>query len=122
MASEWGSVYAPYEPDAMTILRVAQQREDRQLAAHKPIDYARMNRMYPKQKAALTRAMNAWRASNPDRFSDVLTPEMQKVVLVCRETVKEWDEIGCWPDQWNHWQIALDDVLGRRSVRLESLR
>lgn len=61
------------------------------------IDYARMNRVLPKQKAALTRAL---KTGDPD-----------KVVATCRAAVVEWNEIGAWPDNWARWQRALDDVL-----------
>ena len=72
------------------------------------IDYDRMNKLFPKQKAALTRAVNSGDAG--------------KVVLTCKKTVGEWNEIGAWPDDWSRWQRALDDVLGwGRSVLLEDL-
>lgn len=67
------------------------------------IDYARMQREHPKQKAALTRAVNAWRKSDKKDNS--------AVVKACRAAVKAWDEIGCWPDDWSRWQIALSDTL-----------
>lgn len=60
------------------------------------IDYARMQRRFPRQKAALTRAVNSG--------------DPEKVVATCRSTVAEWNEIGCWPDDWARWQRALDDV------------
>ena len=66
------------------------------------IDYARMQREHPKQKAALTRAMPAWRKSDKTDNS--------AVVKACREAVRVWDEIGCWPDDWSRWQIALNDT------------
>ncbi len=73
-----------------------------------PIDYARMQRRFPVQKAALTRA--------------VKSGDPEKVKESCRKTVLEWDEIGAWPDDWSHWQRALDDALGWRStLRLEDL-
>jgi hypothetical protein len=59
------------------------------------IDYARMQKSYPKQKAALTRAKKKGYAA---------------VLATCTATVKEWEEIGAWPDAWNGWQIALDDA------------
>jgi hypothetical protein len=64
----------------------------------KKIDYARMQRVFPKQKAALTRA--------------VKTGDREKVALACKAAVTEWDEIGAWPDDWSRWQCALDDVCG----------
>lgn len=59
------------------------------------IDYARMQRVSPKQKAALTRATKKGYAA---------------VLATCQATVKEWNEIGAWPDAWHRWQIALDDA------------
>jgi hypothetical protein len=59
------------------------------------IDYARMARVYPRQKAALTRAINSG--------------DPAKVEAVCRAAVTEWNAIGAWPDGWARWQIALDD-------------
>jgi len=78
-------------------------------AATQRIDYERMKRVRPMQKAALTRARKSG--------------DSDKVVLACAAAVKEWDAIGCWPDDWSTWQIALDDALGwGHGVRLESLR
>lgn len=59
------------------------------------IDYARMQRTHRKHKAALTRAKNS---------GDPL-----KVEAACRAAVREWDEIGAWPDDWATWQAALND-------------
>lgn len=74
----------------------------------KPIDYVRMARVWPKQKAALTRAR---KSGDPE-----------KVAAVCKAAVAEWDAIGAWPDGWSLFQRTLDDALGYgRSVRLESL-
>jgi hypothetical protein len=76
------------------------------------IDYDRMKRVYPKKKAALTRAQN----KNPlDRYAAVLA--------ACTAAVKEWDAIGAWPDQWSRWQRALDDAARWPQVapRLENL-
>lgn len=71
----------------------------RQAARPEPrrIDYDRMNRVMPKQKAALTRAKK--------------TGDPEKIAAVCKEAVKEWDEIGAWPDSWSTWQVALNDAL-----------
>ena len=63
----------------------------------KPIDYARMDREFPRQKATLTRA--------------VKSGDPVKVAAACIAAVKAWDEIGCWPDDWSAWQRGLDDVL-----------
>jgi hypothetical protein len=73
------------------------------------IDYARMNKQLPKQKAALTRAV---KSGDPKRVIDT-----------CRKTIREWDEIGAWPDDWSHWQRALSDALGfYNDTQLEDLR
>jgi hypothetical protein len=60
------------------------------------IDYERMNRIYPKQKAALTRAVNS---GNP-----------YKVLAAVQKAVSEWNEIGAWPDGWARWDVALSDA------------
>jgi hypothetical protein len=92
----------------MGIIEEAREREDRQAAARKPIDYARMQKVWPRQKAALTRAKNSG--------------DPEKVAQVCRDAVRVWDEIGAWPDDWSLFQRTLDDALGwQRSVRLENL-
>jgi hypothetical protein len=63
------------------------------------IDYERMKRIYPRQKAALTRALN----QPQDRRVDA-------VIVACKAAVKEWEAIGAWPDNWSRWQRALSDV------------
>jgi hypothetical protein len=63
----------------------------------KPIDYARMREVWPKQKGALTRAV---KSGDPER-----------VAKVCRDAVRVWDEVGAWPDDWSLFQRALDDAL-----------
>lgn len=63
----------------------------------KRIDYERMNRLRPAQKAALTRA--------------VKTKDPEKIAAVCKKAVAEWDECGAWPDDWSNWQRALNDAL-----------
>lgn len=88
------------------ILAEARTREARLEDARRPIDYARMQREHRKQKAALTRAT---------RSGDV-----DKLVLTIRDTIRVWDEIGAWPDDWSRWQVALDDALpwnGRVDLR-----
>lgn len=72
----------------------------RQAARPEPrrIDYDRMNRVFPKQKAALTRAIK--------------TGDPEKIAITCKAAVTEWNEIGAWPDAWSRWQNALDDSLG----------
>jgi len=69
-------------------------------AARKPIDYAEMNRLYPRQKSALTRAINSG--------------DRDKLILAVRDAVRAWNNIGAWPDGWARWQRAVDDVLGSR--------
>ena len=77
------------------------------------IDYARMNAVHPKQKAALTRAVNTYKR----------TGDNAAVVKACRDAVRVWDEIGCWPDDWSRWQVALSDTLHwSDGTRLEDLR
>lgn len=92
--------------EATKILMRARAREN---ARPEPgrIDYDRMNRTMRKHKAALTRA-------GKDR---------DKVLVACAAAVAEWDEIGAWPDNWSHWQRALDDVFPVfHAPRLEDLR
>ncbi len=64
------------------------------------IDYERMKRTYPKQKAALTRASK--KANAQERWVAVRA--------ACKAAVAEWDAIGAWPDGWSTWQRALDDA------------
>jgi len=73
-----------------------------------PIDYARMQKRYPQQKAALTRAVKSGR---PEKVRDA-----------CIAAKREWDDIGAWPDDWSRWQRALDDAMGwRAGIHLEDL-
>lgn len=65
------------------------------------IDYARMQKRFPRQKAALTRAINSG--------------DPAKVIATTCDTVREWDDIGCWPDDWARWNRALSDALDWRS-------
>lgn len=65
--------------------------------APRKIDYDRMNRTHKIHKAALTRAKK--------------TGDPEKIAQACVKAMNEWDEIGCWPDDWNLWQIALNDAL-----------
>lgn len=60
-----------------------------------PIDYAKMQREFPKQKAALTRA---------------LKKDYAAVVATTKKTIAEWEVTGCWPDDWHRWERALDDA------------
>lgn len=63
----------------------------------KRIDYERMNKIFPRQKAALTRARK--------------TGDPKKVAAACKKAIGEWNEIGAWPDDWALWQRTLDDTL-----------
>lgn len=65
--------------------------------APKGIDYDRMKREWPKQKAALTRA--------------VKTGDPVKIADVCIKAVAVWDQIGAWPDDWSRFERALNDAL-----------
>lgn len=95
--------------EAETILATAIRRRDEREAARKPIDYDRMNAIRRGQKSALTRAINS--------------KDAERVILACRKAVKEWDEIGAWPDDWSIWQNALSDILPwNRQVDLRDLR
>jgi len=72
------------------------------------IDYEAANRGWPKQKAALTRAINSG--------------DPEKVKATCKKAVNEWEKWGCWPDEWSRFQRALDDALGWSSnLQLEDL-
>lgn len=95
---------------AADLLARAREREQAREAARRPIDYARMNKIGRSQKAALTRAVNAG--------------DFGKIVETCAKAVREWDKIGAWPDDWNRWQIALDDAAPGwgGGPRLEDLR
>lgn len=54
-------------------------------------------RSYNQQKAALTRAVGSG--------------DPKAVLRECRQAVLEWNEPGeCWPDDWNRWQLALNDA------------
>jgi len=63
----------------------------------RPIDYDRMRRVWPQQKAALTRARK--------------TGDPERIARVCRDAVAVWNEIGAWPDDWHLFQRTLDDAL-----------
>ena len=40
--------------------------------------------------------------------------DLDKLIATIKAATTEWDEIGAWPDDWNRWQIALDDAVGFR--------
>jgi hypothetical protein len=76
------------------------------------IDYARMSRERPQQKAALTRAIKSGNRA--------------KIISACSKAVRQWNDAGgAWPDDWSRWQRALDDSApfggGYRYVSLEEL-
>lgn len=84
--------------EAQEVLTRARQRSDRLAAATPRVDYQALNRMVRRQRAALTRA--------------VKSGDRDRVVIACRDAVREWNQPGCmWPDDWAHWQRALDDLL-----------
>jgi hypothetical protein len=96
--------------DAREILAQAQAVADRRQQAYVPPDYAALNVMVKRQRAALTRAINSG--------------DKDRIVLACRDAVREWNTTpgAIWPDDWSRWQRALDDCLGwRSSVQLEDL-
>ena len=65
-----------------------------------PIDYERMKRVFPKQKAALTRAKKIG-------YSKVLAETVAAIT--------EWNEIGAWPDNWSLWQRAIVDAANKHT-------
>jgi hypothetical protein len=84
--------------DAQRILAEARAREDRRAAATPRVDYAALNTMIRRQRAALTRAKNSG--------------DLDKLVATIRAAVNEWNQPGAmWPDDWHRWQCALDDAL-----------
>lgn len=106
----------------MGVLEAAYARRDARPAPRR-IDYERMNRIFPRQKAALTRAKKKVQLAR-NGVDPYLSNSGQNVALnearealaaLCKRTVAEWDEIGAWPDDWNLWQIALDDALDWRN-------
>lgn len=84
--------------EAEDLLRRARQRAEVRAAAAPRVDYQALNLMVRRQRAALTRAVNS---GDPER-----------VVIACRDAVRAWNAPGCmWPDEWAHWQRALDAAL-----------
>ena len=65
--------------------------------ASRRIDYDRMQQVWSKQKRALAAAVRSGDAN--------------RIAAVCVDAVQVWDEIGAWPDDWSHFQRALDDAL-----------
>jgi hypothetical protein len=85
--------------DTERLLRVARERADARPAPPRP-DYARVNQVFARQKAALTRAEHS--------------KSKAQVVAAVRKAVREWGQPpfnGMWPDDWSRWQRALDDIL-----------
>lgn len=86
--------------------------------APRQIDYKRMNEVFPRQKAELTRAKNAYRTATEglDFYDRANSPAVkaarEKLAQVIKKHVAVWNEIGAWPDAWSTWQIALDDTMG----------
>jgi hypothetical protein len=61
------------------------------------VDYSRMQKLYPQQKAALTRAI---KSGDPIKIKTAVT-----------KAVRQWNECGgAWPDAWSRWQRALNDA------------
>ena len=77
------------------------------------IDYARAKREGPKLKRRLTLALKK-------------ENEAEREVAVygaCVAAVLAWERWGAWPDDWSHWQRALDDAYPLfQAPRLEDLR
>ena len=99
----------------MSLVRDMVDRIDDRLARQKPIDYKRMNALWPKQKAALTRAKKRVEATRPKNNWDLPSPEYtaacEALAAVCKKAVREWDECGAWPDDWRLFERALEDAL-----------
>lgn len=62
----------------------------------RPINYALMSKEYPKLKSALTRAKNS---------NDPI-----KVLRAVERFLDLSAEVGCMPDDWATWRIALEDA------------
>jgi hypothetical protein len=92
----------------MGLINDALSRQDRRAAALKPIDYDRMKKVYPQQKAELTRVAK--------------TGDPERIAAVVKKHIVVWNEIGCWPDNWAHWQITLNDALPwNQFIEIENL-
>lgn len=99
-------------------MRVIDDARDRVAARPAPrrIDYERMNREHPAQKAALTRAVNRWRAAvdglpywqRDENAAAIAAAE--NVAKTCLAAVTAWNACGAWPDDWHRWNIALLDA------------
>jgi hypothetical protein len=95
--------------EAQEVLTRARRRSELRETARPSVDYKALNQMVRRQRAALTRASNSG--------------DPEKVVLACRNAVREWNQPGSlWPDDWSRWQRALDDVMPfNAGVLLEDL-
>jgi hypothetical protein len=89
----------------VSILEEAEHRARARAWGDSRIDYDRMRRVFPSQKAALTRAIK--------------TRDAEKIATVCKAAVAEWNAIGAWPDDWARWQRALDDARGWNAVHID---
>lgn len=97
---------------AAEILATARAREERRDANYRPINYTLMNQRWRKQKSALTRLSNQVKKAKYNEYGHVqeIPKELRdKMIVLCAKTVKEWDEVGAWPDDWSSFQRALDD-------------
>ncbi len=88
------------------LIDAALARQDAR-AQPRPIDYERMKREHPKQKAALTRAIK--------------TGDPERIAATIKTTVAQWDVVGAWPDDWSRWQRALDDAIGWGRLEISQL-
>lgn len=94
--------------EARAILAAARRRQLAKEAARVRPDYAALNKMVKRQRAALTRAINS---GEPDR-----------VIVTVAAAVREWGQPGMiWPDDWPTWRCALWDATGDYSLELEDL-
>lgn len=74
----------------------------------KRVDYDELNRVVRAQRSALTRA--------------VKTGDTEKVAETIKAHIAKWDEIGMWPDDWSHWDRAINDMLPwNQQINIEDL-
>jgi hypothetical protein len=94
--------------EADQLLRKAAARSDAIAKTYVPIDYAAANKMFRRQKAALTRAVNS---GDPDA-----------IIMTCWKAVREWRSTKTpWPDQWATWNVALSDAASEKGYRFLQL-
>jgi hypothetical protein len=90
------------------LIDMALARQDARAASRKPIDYDRMNKVLPRQKAELTRIAK--------------TRDAEQIAAVVKRHIAVWDEIGAWPDCWARWQVTLNDALPwNQAIDIENL-